>query len=172
MKRIALANLLLLLLSSAVFAQTRGDVCHVYVVDVEKARKALEAYRDTGNPGADTKAMRAAETRFPEFRTTIGEEQLTTKTYPLPGSKLIITASVYYTDESMASAEGVDSMMLAVAVSDKALGNAASAEDNAVAEVTYNQHADTVRAKKYVKVGGRLHLVGIECHCKAHKGAP
>ena len=142
--------------------QSRGDMCHVYVVDGAKVRKALDEYRDTGNPEADNKALAAATTGFPEFRTEIGEEALTTKTYRFPGSNLTITASVYYTDESMASSEGVDSMLLGIAVSPSARKDAISAEDNAVSEITLNGR-DTVRAKKYVKVNGRLYLVGIEC---------
>jgi hypothetical protein len=169
MKRIAWATFLMLVLSSVAIAQTEGDACHVYVLDVAKARKAFEEYRDTGEPKSDAKALLAAQTMFPEFRTKIGEEELTTKTYPFPGSRLIITASVYYTDESMASSEGFSSMLLGIAVSNKAQNDAISAEDNAVAEVTLNEQTDTVRAKKYVKVNGKLYLVGIECHSEARK---
>ena len=142
--------------------ESRGDICHVYVVDGAKVRKALDEYRDTGNPEADNKALAAATTGFPEFRTEVGEEALTTKTYRFPGSNLTITASVYYTDESLASSEGVDSMLLGIAVSPSARKDAISAEDNAVSEITLNGR-DTVRAKKYVKVNRRLYLVGIEC---------
>ena len=42
----------------------------------------------------------------------------------------------------------------------------APAEKSAVAEVTLNAQTDTVRAKQYVKVNGRLYLIGIECGCK------
>lgn len=142
--------------------QNQGDTCHVYVVDVVKARRAFEAYRSTGNEKADNKAMAGAQTVFPEFRTVIGEEALTTKTYRFPDSKLIITASVYYTDESMASSKGVDSMLVGIAVSPTAQKDAISAENNAVSEVTLNGR-DTVRVKKYVRVNGRLYVVGLEC---------
>jgi hypothetical protein len=157
-KRLFLAALLLSLAAPAAPAQNAGDLCHVYVVDTEKARKAFEEYRATG----DTKAVAAAQVIFPEFRTVVAEEQLTTKAYPFPGGRLFITASVYYTDESMASAHGSDSMQLAVAVGPKALPDALDAEDNAAAELTLGG-ADTARAKKYMKVGGRLYLVGVEC---------
>jgi hypothetical protein len=145
--------------------QTQGDICHVYVVDVAKAEKAFDEYRDTGNPQADNKALAAAQTTFPEFATVIGEEELTTKTYPFPHSNLIITASIYYTDESMASSKGVDSMLVGVVVSPKAQKDAVSAEDNAVSESTLNGR-DTVRVKKHLKVNGRLYLVGVECKGK------
>ncbi len=166
MKRIILANLIVLLLSTVVVAQNQGDTCHVYILDVVKARKAFDEFHETGNAQADAKALSVGQTLFPEFRTVVGEEELTTKTYPFPSSNLIITASVYYTDESMASSEGADSMLLGIVLSSKAQRDAISAENNAVAEVTDNDNTDTVRAKKYVKVNGRLYLVGIECHCK------
>ena len=171
MKRIAFAVLLLTVLPSLAIAQTRGDACHVYVLDVEKARRAFQEYSDTKTQ-TSANALRSAQTMFPEFRTVIAEEELTTKTYPFPDSKLVITASVYYTDESMASTEGADSMLLGVVVSDKAEKDAISAENNAVAEVTFNQHTDTVRTKKYVKVNGKLYLVGVECHRKEKKKQP
>ena len=166
MKPIIVAKMMVLLLSSIAAAKTQRDICHVYVVDVDRARKASESSRETGNAEADAKALSVGQTLFPEFRPVIGEEELTTKSYPFPGSNLVITASVYYTDESMASAEGADSMLVGVAISSKAHRDAISAENNAVSEVTDNDNLDTVRAKKYVKVNGRLYLVGIECRCK------
>ena len=166
MRRIIIAKLMVFLLLSIAGAQTRSDVCHVYVVDVAQARKVAESFRETGSAEADAKAMSKGQTVFPEFSPVRGEEELTTKTYRLPGSSLIITASVYYTDESMASAEGADSMLVGVVMSPQPQQNAISAESNAVSEVTYNDNLDTVRAKKYVRVKGLLYLVGIECHCK------
>jgi len=161
--------LLLTIAGAQTRSEARSDVCHVYVVDVEKTRKAAESFRETGSAETDAKALSVGQTVFPEFRPVMGEEELTTKTYRLPGSVLIITASVYYTDESMASAEGADSMLVGIVTSLKAQQDALSAEDNAVSEVTYNDSLDTVRAKKYVKVKDRLYLVGIECRCKERK---
>ena len=154
------------LLLSVAEAQTRSDVCHVYVVDIAKAQKAVESFRETGSAEADAKALSVGQTVFPEFRPVIGEEELTTKTYRFPGNDLTITASVYYTDESMASAKGADSMLVGIVTSSRAQRDALSAENNAVSEVTYNENLDTVRAKKYVSVRGRRYLVGIECRCK------
>lgn len=138
--------------------QMQSDICHVYVVDIAKARKGFNEYSNTGN----LQAIAAAETKFPDFRTVIGEEELTTKTFPFPNSRLIITASIYYTDESMASSDSSDSMLVGVVVSPKAQKDAISAADNAVSESTLKDR-DTVRVKKYLKVNGRLYLVGVEC---------
>jgi hypothetical protein len=170
MKNMVLASLIVLFAVAITPAQTRKDVCHVYVVDVEMARKAAEDFQPTGDPQRDAKA--AGLTTFPEFNPTIGEEELTTKTYPFPGSPLMITASVYYTDESMASATGADSMQVAIAIAPKAQTNAISAENNAVSEVTDNVHRDAVRAKQFVKVNGRLYLVGIECRQQERSKSP
>jgi hypothetical protein len=166
MKQITIAQLMILLTTSLAGAQTRSDVCHVYVVDVAKATKAASSFRETGDAEADKKALATGQTVFPEFRPVIGEEELTTRTYRFPGSNLMITASVYYTDESMASVRGADSMLVGIVVSPRAQRDAMSAENNAVAEVTYGDNVDTVRAKRYLKLKGGLYLVGIECRRK------
>jgi hypothetical protein len=170
MKSLVIANLLILLSLSAASAQSQSDVCHVYVLDVAKARRAAATFTETGNEAADAKALSVGQTVFAEFNATMGEEELTTKSYRFPGAKLMITASVYYTDESMASAEGSDSMTVAIAVSPTSLKNALTAEHNAASEVTSNK-VDTVRAKKYLRVNGRLYLIGIECRRKQTTGS-
>ena len=150
---------------SAGGAQANGDLCHVYVVDAAKARRALRGYLNSQDDEKEERALAAAQVVFPDFYTTLGEEELTTKTYRFPGSRLHITASVFYTDESMASAAGADSMQLAVAVSRRPLRDAFDIEDNAVAELT-DAGADAARVKKYVRVGGRLYLLGLQCNRK------
>ena len=144
--------------------EARGDLCHVYVLDVAKGQKAFDEY--TGDPEQLKKGLADWQVIFPEFRTILGEEELTTKSYRFPGSRrLFITASVFYTDESMASAAGNGSMLLGVVVSGKALPDALSVENNAVAEVT-SDGADTTRAKKHIRVNGRLYVVGLQCNRK------
>jgi hypothetical protein len=165
MKRIVIPNLLILLLLGSANAQSQSDVCHVYLLDVAKARRATENFTETGNAAADAKALSGIQTVFPEFFPVMGEEELTTKSYRFPGARLMITASIYYTDESMASTEGSDSMTIGIAVSPKSLKDALTAEHNAASEVTSNK-VDTVRAKKYLRVNGRLYLIGIECRRK------
>jgi hypothetical protein len=171
MKRIVLANVIVLFVVAIVPAQSREHTCHVYVFDVERARQAFERFRMSGDPEKDAKAFADGQTVFPEFHPVIGEEELTTKTYRFPRSRLTITASVYYTDESMASVDGSDSMMVGIVVAPKAQRDAISAEKSAVAEVSMNAGLDTVRATQYVKVNGRLYLVGIECRCKERSNA-
>ena len=165
MKRLLILNLLILLMVGIVSPQSQSDACHVYVLDVAKARRAAETFTETGNAAADAKGLSVGQTVFAEFYPVMGEEELTTKSYRFPGARLMITASVYYTDESMASSEGSDSMTIAIAVSPRSLKNALTAENNAASEVTSNK-VDTVRAKKYLRVNGRLYLIGIECRRK------
>ncbi len=168
MKKTLLAKLIVMLLAGMTATQSDGDRCHVYVVDVARAQKTLAEFRESGSVEADKKALSVGQTVFPEFRTVVGEEELTTKSYRFPGSKLMITASVFYTDESMASSEGQDSMLLGIVVSPRAHPDALSVPNNAVAEIT-SKGSDTARAKKHVMVNGRLYLVGIECRRKASK---
>ena len=170
------APLLLIFLAYGAAAQTGTDKCHVYVVDLAKSTRALKAVEKAESEEAIAKALSAAQTIFPEFQPTIGEEELTTKHYPFPGSKLVITASVYYTDESMAShGEGAsdsrnDSMLIGIIVANRGKASAIEPQaGNAITEVTYDQYTNKIRAKQHVKVRGRMYLVGIECDCMAEK---
>jgi hypothetical protein len=151
---------ILITLGFAATTQAQGDVCHVYVVD-----SALASSYDNASEKEQARLAKAAQTIFPEFHPTIGEEELTTKTYRFPQSKLIITASVFYTDESLRSIKSADSIMVGIVVSPKKLRDALSATNNAVAEATYTSEPITVKAKKFVRVNNRLYAVGIECHC-------
>jgi hypothetical protein len=150
----------LISLGVAASAQAQGDVCHVYVVDSALA----ERYREASEKDR-VRLAKTAETIFPEFRPTIGEEELTTKTYRFPRGKLIITASVFYTDESLRSVKTADSIMVAVVVSSKRERDALYAENNTVAETSYTGNPITIQARKLVRVNNRWYAVGIECHC-------
>lgn len=142
MKQILLiiAGLALMLSPNNTLAQQRSDDCELYVVDADLKKEVM----------------------LEKFTTTIGEEELTNKSYPLSKTGLVVTVSVYYTDESMASKHGADSMILGVAVSRKALPNAFSATNNAFAEVTLATF-DVVRAKTYYKVNSKNYLIGVQC---------
>lgn len=161
-KRFSAGLLLIALISSAAIAQSNGDACHVYVVDLKAAEKAYASLSPNATQEAQSKALSSVMKILGEFSTVIGEEELTTKSYPFPESKLIITASVFYTDESMPA----ESMMLGLAVSDKALKDALSAPNNAVAEVNYDGNTKIVRVRKYMDVNNRSYLVGLQCNHK------
>ena len=98
-----------------------------------------------------------------EFIPKMGEEELTNRTLRLPGSRLFVIASVFPTDESMASAQGPDSIRLGLAVSRKKLPQAFDASNNAIAEATLYEAFDTARVETNT-YGGRKHrVVRLEC---------
>ena len=146
MLRIVLAGFALTLCANFVQAQRGSDNCEVYVVDADLKQDVM----------------------LEKFDTFIGEEELTNKNYPLLKTGFVITASVYYTDESMASEHGYDSMMLGVTVSEKALPDAFSTPNNAFAEVTLAT-LDMIRAKMYYTVKGKTYLIGIQCSKGKHE---
>ena len=162
----------LLLTVSVAAAQSKSDRCHVYVVDV----KATQQFREKTDLNALMRKSKKEQEEiinaaglgktYDEFLTKVGEEELTSRTYPFPNGKLVISASVFYTDESMASTGNSDSVLLAISVAAKAYDNAISAPDAALAEVSYDQSTDAARVKKNMIVNGREYLVGLECRCK------
>jgi hypothetical protein len=170
------APLLIIFLACGVAAQTEADKCHVYVLDLASSSRALKAAEKAESEEAVARALSAAQTIFPDFQPKIGEEELTTRHYSFPGNKLVITASVYYTDESMAShGEGAaasrnDSMLIGIVVDNRGKASAIEPQaGNAITEVTYDQYTNKIRAKQHVNVRGRMYLVGIECDCMAKK---
>jgi hypothetical protein len=154
--------------SGVAAAPPQGDLCHVYLLETKAARQAAATN--------DPRALARAQTIFPAFATRIGEEVFTTRHYRFPGTKLFITASVFYTDESLGAKVGAkgeinpESMLLGITVTGKKEANAIfPPAGNAVAEVGYDDHLSTVRVKQYVRVNGKQYLVGLECDCNAKR---
>ncbi len=87
---------------------------------------------------------------------------MTNKTFKLPGGKLYVIASVFPTDESMASAHGADSVQLGIALASNKLAQAFAASHYAVAEVSFNTF-DTARVQSAVRTGNRRLLLWMEC---------
>jgi hypothetical protein len=150
------------------------DECHVYLVDGKAATKAMEKLFQPGSKMTEeehVKEMAKAVKTFDPFVPRVGEEELTTKHYPIPDSKYFISASVFYTDESFGlEKKGEDllydfSIKLSVVVSMKKVANVMGAENNAMAESTYNDGTMGLRVSKNVKIDRREYLVGLECHC-------
>jgi hypothetical protein len=172
--KIVLPILICLSLSAAGATRSmpEGDTCYVYVVDVKTARRFMrqldtEEFENKSREELEA-AVKAAgyETDYDKFVTRVGEEELTTRTFPFPNGSQVITASIFYTDELMASNGHSDSMLMAIYVGEKASKNAIFARGAAVAEVSYDEGTDMVRVKKNVRVNGRAYLVGLECKCK------
>ena len=123
------------------FAQSgNSDQCEVIVINIKSKKPVL----------------------LGSFKTTIAEEELTTKSFPLPGTKLFIVASVFYTDESMASTKGADSISLELALSRGKKRNVLTSLSWAEAEIPLNGF-DVGRVTMKVVTQGRRAFVMMEC---------
>jgi hypothetical protein len=96
------------------------------------------------------------------FNTVVGEEELTTKAFKLPGTPLFIVASVFYTDESMASEKGYDSVSLELALSKGKRRDVLGSLSWAEAEMPLSTF-DVGRVTMLIKVNRRAQLVVMEC---------
>jgi len=96
------------------------------------------------------------------FNTIIGEEELTTKAFKLPNTGFFIVASVFYTDESMASEKGSDSVSLELALSKSKQRDVLRSVSWAEAEMPLSTF-DVGRVSMLIKVQGRAQLVVMEC---------
>jgi hypothetical protein len=161
------AILILFCASASAAGQNLSDYCHVYVIDMRVAKKAAQKC-PTGAEQEDAKLLASGITIVGRFSPKIVEEEMTTKTYPLPGTDQIITTSVFYTDEIMYSTrlDTVESMLVGIAVSRKARDSAFEALNSATAEITYTEHTDTIRVQTQAQAQGRRYLVGLECRCR------
>jgi hypothetical protein len=133
--------ILLFLFSQPAFAQSgNSDRCEVASVDIKTRRTA----------------------RLGTFTTVIAEEELTTKAFRLPRTNLFIIAGVFYTDESMASEKGADSVLLELALSRKGKRDVLRSLSWAEAEMPLDGF-DVGRVTMLVKLNGRTQLVRMEC---------
>jgi hypothetical protein len=109
MKILRSALLLVFLLGSVFAQQTKySDRCTVGLIDVTGMRSA-----DLENESS--RKLKPKE--LGSFDTVIYEEELTTKSYKLPKTRLYVIASVWYTDESMAGEDSQDSVSLQLTIS-------------------------------------------------------
>src|ERR1041385_5611794 len=135
-----LLSVIVLCVPSAFAQSANSDQCEVSVVDIKSKKGVL----------------------LGTFKTTIAEEELTTKSFLLPGTKLFIVASVFYTDESMSSTKGADSISLELALSRDRKRNVVASLNWAEAEMPLNGF-DVGRVTMKVMTQGRRALVMMEC---------
>lgn len=95
------------------------------------------------------------------FDTVLGEEERTTKAFRLPGTKLFVVAAVFYTDESMGSPEGSDSMSLDLTLSKSRRRDVLRSLSFADAEMPAK--VPVGRVTMLVKLAGKPKLVLMEC---------
>ena len=149
MLRLFMCIVLLLLVTTISSAQTDvSDRCRVFVADV------------IGKKSADVKF--ANEKELGMFDTVAGEEELTTRTYRLPRTKLFVIASVWYTDESLASDKGADSISLQLTISNRPKRDLLRSRLYADAEMPVVGF-DVGRVTTLVKTTHRTQVVIMEC---------
>jgi hypothetical protein len=149
MTRISVSLVALLLFTGVSFAQTGvSDRCKVFVVNI------------TGKNPSDAKFSNAIE--LGAFDTIAGEEERTTKTYRLPNTRLYVIASVWYTDESLASAKGADSISLELLIGRQPRRDMLRSLTYADAEMPVVGF-DVGRVTTSIKTGKRTRVVLMEC---------
>jgi hypothetical protein len=109
---------------------------------------------------ADMQTKKSVE--LGSFQTVIAEEELTTRALRLPRTGLFIVASVFYTDESMASEKGADSISLELALSKGKQRDVLGSLSWAEAEMPLSTF-DIGRVTMLIKVNGHAQLVLMEC---------
>ena len=146
--------LLLLLLINGAASQTKySDRCAVESVDV------------TGMKDSDFEndnALKLKSIKLAKFDTVVYEEELTTRAFRLPRTKLFVVASVWYTDESMAGEDSQDSMSLGLAISQKPKRDVLSSMQYAEAEVLL-KHFEVARVTTIFKTQSRSFYIVMEC---------
>src|SRR5262245_22108959 len=103
MQSLAIIFVVVLCASSAVAQSGNSDHCEVQWMDI------------TGKKPEQFEGLKGMA--LGSFDTVIAEEQLTTKIFRLPKTPLFVIASVWYTDESLASEKGADSVSLELMIS-------------------------------------------------------
>lgn len=149
-----LAVWLLLVCGSVTYAQTKySDRCVVGVIDMTS--KKLSDLDGDDPPSLKTEELGS-------FDTVIGEEELTSRAFQLPKSKLFVVASVWYTDESMAGENSQDSLSLQLTISRTPKRDVLTSLQFAEAEVL-SLNFQVARVSTMFKEQGRSLYIVMEC---------
>jgi hypothetical protein len=157
-----------LFLASTFVAFSQGaDVnCEVVLVDVPGVQKLMGELLSEATP-EQLEALAAKFVRvLGQFAPTPGEESLTTKRYPIPGTALTATASVYFTDETM----GGDSISIGLVVADQGFESAFTGE-RSVSAVTSMLNFTYLNLKRGLTIASREHVLKLECTSKDFRDA-
>src|SRR5256885_1282740 len=145
---------IVLLVTVNAFSQHDAKGCHVYTVDTVLAEKMMEHLNECEKTPA-----KCGIVEFPAFMPVIGEEEVTTKTYKFPLSSLTITATVFFTDETLTSSKGSDSVVMTITLAHSSPKDVQANENSAQAEFSLVSNADAMRVKRYYRVEGKQYLV-------------
>lgn len=140
MKTLCFGCVLFLCASTAFAQRINSDACIVTVGDMQ-TKKSVE---------------------LGSFSTVIGEEELTTQAFKLPRTAFFIVASVFYTDESMASKNGADSISLELALSRSKQRDVLASLSWAEAEMPFKTF-EIARVSMLIKINGRPQIVVMQC---------
>jgi hypothetical protein len=151
MKKLLPLACLSLLLCGSSFAQRvyNSDRCEVAAAEI------------TGKKSED-EFKKLKPIQLGAFDTIIGEEELTTRVYRLPRTKLFVIASIFYTDESMASDRGNDSISMSLAISTKPKRDVLNSLSYSDAEAP-EEGFDVGRVTTMYKAGRRVFMIVMEC---------
>jgi hypothetical protein len=141
----------LIILVSSIVAMSQAsssDRCQVMILDIT-GRNINQIEDLAGEP-------------LGGFDTVKAEEELTTRVYRLPKTSLFVVASVWYTDESLASEKGADSISLELMISKRPRRNIRRALHFSDSEVPVNGF-DVARVSTLVKAQHKTIFVIMEC---------
>jgi hypothetical protein len=159
-RRLIFAALLILLSISSTLAHTKYfDRCVVKTVDVTGVK--ISDFENDAAP-------KLKSTELGTFDTVVGEEELTTRAFRLPATRLFVVASVWYTDESMASENSYDSVSLGLSISRTPQRDILSSLQYAEAE-TLMKNFEVTRVTTIFKTP--KHSFYIEMECRKNTGS-
>lgn len=150
MKRSCLMCLIYIAFASSCFAQGFMKFeCVVATLNLDSAKSEAIAKQSVKQIG--------------KFRVDgVGEEQRISKYFRLPKTKWFIVASLYSTDESLASRNGADSLDMELSLARQRRRNIFVSPSYASAEAPFNSF-DVSRVTMIAKVDGHRQLVVMEC---------
>jgi hypothetical protein len=150
MKKLILTSIIVLICASVGFAQgfTKFD-CSVAV-----------SYFDSPNPDVMKKQPLKEIGRFKVDG--VGEEERINKYFRLPKTKWFVVASLYGTDESMASKSGQESFFMELSLSRKRKRNIFTSPAFAASETPFSTF-DVGRLSMIIRTGGHRQWIIMEC---------
>lgn len=141
-----------------------GDHCHLYKVPAGLTAEDLRSIDFTATEEEiDEQASRLGVKEFGQFVTKIGEEELTRMVFDIPDTSLKATAAVFYTDESLVTAEGWDSIVLALVAAPQEVENPFMEPGAAIFEGNYTEKTGMVRVRTVVDSREGQFLIGLQC---------
>lgn len=150
MKKLTLTSLVVLICASPGFAQgfTKFD-CSVATLNLDSSKPEVirtQTFREIGKLKVDG----------------VGEEERISKYFRLPKTKWLVVATLYSTDESMASKSGADSFDMELSLARRRKRNVFTSPAYASSETPFNTF-DIGRVSMIIRAGDHRQLIIMEC---------